>query len=604
MEDKIRRSLSPWPTVLVWLALMLFFVAERMVADESLRIVFGVLAAASFVVGVLWRGLALRGVEGDARRMSLASLALYGVIGLVAVCHFLRLSMAEGAPPDARGPVVLQIASVILAAIGVGPLLALELAARQMRPAAFVEWRRARQAIGTGLSIVVGIAALFLLNYAAHQRMERKDFSFGAPSSPSPATVSLVQASPEPIEVYLFLERGNRLQAEVQDYFDGLLEAGASFEQLDQAINPELAKELKVTGNGYVGLKSGERAGKWYLGTELDNSRTRLKRMDKELRGELAKLAIEKRKVYFTSGHGERQDAKASKGEAPGGKQLRDVVRGFNGTVRSLGLAEGLGHAVPDDADLVVVFGPTSSFMPAEVAALTRYLEGGGDVLVLVDPKVDHGLAPLLAALGLEVGAHEVCNDSVFLQQSYSKADHAFLVTNSFTSHKSVRSLSRVRGRAALALKSAGALRKPKPDSKGKVTFVVRALAKSYEDLNGDRTFNPDTEQHAVPDLVAVVEVPAQGGDEGRSAVIADSDLFDDLLLGNQANLVLAYDLVTWLLGDDALSGEVASDEDVPIRHTREGDKLWFYGTTFAAPALVLGLGLTLVSLKRRRRQP
>jgi len=604
MNTAIRRSLSSWPTIMVSLGLLLFFVAERMLGDGGVRLGLDAVAAISFGIGVIWRATGLRGVDGDARRLVLAGLGLSALIGVAVACHFLRLSMADGAPSDARGPAVLQIASILLATAGLGPLLALELAMRQMRPAAFVEWLRVQQALTTGLAIVFGLAALFLLNYAASQRMQRKDFSFGAPTSPSGATRSMVQAAPDKIEVFLFLERGSQVLSEVGDYFDGLTEAGATVERLDQAVNPELAKDLKVTGNGYVGLRSGERSGKWYLGTDLDNARGRLKRMDKELRAEIAKLAIAKRKIYFTMGHGERRDAKASKGEAAGGKKLRDLVRGLNGTVRSLGLGEGLGNAVPDDADLVVIFGPSAPFFEGEIAALKQYAEGGGAILALLDPKTDHGLAPLLELLGLEASPHEVCNDKVFLQQSYTKADHALLVTNAFTNHKAMRSLNRARGRAALALSSAGSLRKPAPQSKGKVTFVVRALAKSFEDLNGNRRFDDGAEKRSVPDLAAVVELPvAEKKEGGRSAIIGDSDLFADTLLANQANLVLGYDLLAWLLRDDSVSGDVVSDEDVPIRHTRDDDKLWFYGTTFAAPALVLGLGLGFVSIKRRRRQ-
>ena len=48
--------------------------------------------------------------------------------------------------------------------------------------------------------------------------------------------------------------------------------------------------------------------------------------------------------------------------------------------------------------------------------------------------------------------------------------------------------------------------------------------------------------------------------------------------------------MVSWLQGKEAARVEV--EEDVPIVHTREKDVIWFYGTTFAPPLLVLGAGL------------
>ena len=45
------------------------------------------------------------------------------------------------------------------------------------------------------------------------------------------------------------------------------------------------------------------------------------------------------------------------------------------------------------------------------------------------------------------------------------------------------------------------------------------------------------------------------------------------------------------------------SEEDVAIEHSREKDKLWFYATTFAVPAPILGLGLWVARSRRRRAE-
>jgi hypothetical protein len=64
------------------------------------------------------------------------------------------------------------------------------------------------------------------------------------------------------------------------------------------------------------------------------------------------------------------------------------------------------------------------------------------------------------------------------------------------------------------------------------------------------------------------------------------------------ANAYFALDGVKWLLGEEATAGEVSSEEDKPIEHTRKQDVFWFYSTIFVAPALVLGAGWTV---NRRR---
>ena len=64
--------------------------------------------------------------------------------------------------------------------------------------------------------------------------------------------------------------------------------------------------------------------------------------------------------------------------------------------------------------------------------------------------------------------------------------------------------------------------------------------------------------------------------------------------------MYFALDGIKWLLGDESLAGEIATEVDVSVEHTRKQDVLWFYSTVFAAPAIVLGIGL-LVTRRRRR---
>jgi hypothetical protein len=68
----------------------------------------------------------------------------------------------------------------------------------------------------------------------------------------------------------------------------------------------------------------------------------------------------------------------------------------------------------------------------------------------------------------------------------------------------------------------------------------------------------------------------------------------------SRGNLFLLSDGLRFLQGQEQLAGVVESEEDKPVLHSRGEDLIWFYGTVFAIPLLVLGLGLSFV---RRRRQ-
>jgi ABC-type uncharacterized transport system involved in gliding motility auxiliary subunit len=59
---------------------------------------------------------------------------------------------------------------------------------------------------------------------------------------------------------------------------------------------------------------------------------------------------------------------------------------------------------VPDDADLVVIAGPTKRFLPEEINALENYLQGQGNLMVLLEPFRDEtGLEQFVKDWGIEL---------------------------------------------------------------------------------------------------------------------------------------------------------------------------------------------------------
>jgi hypothetical protein len=57
---------------------------------------------------------------------------------------------------------------------------------------------------------------------------------------------------------------------------------------------------------------------------------------------------------------------------------------------------------IPEDADLVVAIGPQRNMRSDALAALRRYLENGGSLLVFIEPGIQSGLEELLAGFGLQ----------------------------------------------------------------------------------------------------------------------------------------------------------------------------------------------------------
>lgn len=601
-------ALARSPNVLALAAVLLFVLGTRFFADGPTQTGVLVVAALSLVSA---SALRVRARVKDARP---------------ATRRFVDLALAADAASLVGGVLVLRAgeapvalaAGVGLVALGTSVVSALELVAAEMRAAGFVDVRRVAAAVRTAATVVFGLTGLIGLNYAMSVLDLRRDFAFAAPTTPSPATRSLLDAvacgddKGKP-EVFLFFERGNTAYSEVKDYFDGLARLGARVTVQDQAADPALTKELKVAKNGVVAFRCGARNESYTVGADREDAAKKVKKLDEEVRTRLAKITRDPQSVYATVGHGERSLEETARGqERASARGLKKLIESTNAKVKKLGIAEGLTRKVPDDAGLVVVAGPTEAFLPEEAAALRSYVEGGGSLLLLLDPvvpgalDVQASLEPLLAALGVRVGTHEVLNDKEYVQRSNTSADWAFLFSTSFGSHKSVKALSGARGKAALLFQSVAAVDKRTEPGTAKVTLIARTRPASFIDSNDSRAFDEGAEARALLDLAAAVELPSgsdAGSKEGRALVVGDSDVLADGVLANQANTVFAYEALLWLLRDDDKSAEgVQLEDDVELTHTRDEDTSWFYGTVFLGPVLILVFGLTFVSRKRARR--
>lgn len=227
---------------------------------------------------------------------------------------------------------------------------------------------------------------------------------------------------------------------------------------------------------------------------------------------------------------------------------------------------------------------------PDATASLSATLSGGGPA-----PNLD----ALASLAGLAFDSNILANDrGDSVGFAGNKSDRARIVTNRFGSHASVSTLSR--HAAWVVLFGSGSLKKLDANDKS-IDFALRSTQTTFQDRNGN--FDADEgESRNSYDLAAAVtrKMPGASKDgkpaaptEQRSFVISDADLFTDLVLKNvPTNRYLLLDAVRWLGNEESLSGEVNSEEDVRIEHTKGKDVLWFYATILGVPLLVLGLGL------------
>ena len=617
-----RGSSGLWVSGLFLFSMLLLFVGERLLAGTGTpRLVLGVLAGLG-MLGALAVRLVRRGkVPVGARKVEGLILVCYAG-AVVAVLLYLGQSELVMEPLQASGALAagktaerLQGALYALFPViwlcSMLPLLFAEISYAPMDLNRTVEVKRVVRSAGSGLVVATTVCMAFLFNFIASEYDKKVDLSYFKTTRPSESSRKMVQNLSVQTRAVLFFPGANEVQEQVEGYFQELEAASNKFkvEVRDHALEPTLAKEYSVSDNGVVVLVQGKKNQQVQLGTKLERAKGKLKKLDSEFQGAFLKLSRASKVAYLTVGHEERSGEDRDKMAGSSIRMLRDALQKLNYQVRDLGISEGLANEVPADATLVIIVGPRKAFMDSEDKALVKYLGAGGKVMLLIDPETGLDMAGLLGPMGLKYTPVTLAHDRLHIRATYTPADRHFLITNRFSSHASVSSLSQNASRLSMVLLGAGRLDEiPAADPKDKpsVQFTVHAMPDTFADEDGDHAFTAGKEKRGAFELGAVstVQVPGAKGDkaQGRLLVLGDSDVATDQVLRQVVGAgAFVMDGIKWLGGDEKIIGETASEEDIRIVHSRKEDQIWFYLTIFAMPALVLGGGL-LFTLRRRRR--
>jgi hypothetical protein len=506
-----------------------------------------------------------------------------------------------------------------------------------------VEYLRVREIGWSGLTVALAFGLAMVTCRVGEERNVSKDVSYFKTSAPGASTVNIAKSLSEPLKVLLFFPSVNEVKDEVQTYFANLAAASGKvqIEEYDRYVSAELAAKYKVNKDGVIVMIRGEKNETLEVDTNFASARKNrrstgtLRNLDREVNTRLLKLVRDRRKAYLTVGHGEINDpnsldpALKAKVRARQTQVFRKRLSDLGYDTKNLGLID-LAREVPDDATLVIVLGPAQPLQPAETAALNRYLVKGGRLLYALDPQGEATLGTLEGRLGLRFDRGSITDDRSFMPQRGNLADRRFAITTQFSSHASTTALSRtIEG--GLPLVDSGALLDApfvaETGAAGKEpprkTFVIRSMETAWLDRNDNFTFD---DKAATPDKVekrerynvaAAIEGPKVKGKDGneadgfRSLVYADVDLFADAIVdagfGQRALVMiggpLLEDAVRWLGGEEVFSGEVVTEDDKPIKHTKSQDNVWFMLIIVGLPLGVLTFGLLGTLVRRRRKK-
>ncbi|HEY9887419.1 MAG TPA: Gldg family protein [Candidatus Obscuribacterales bacterium] len=261
-------------------------------------------------------------------------------------------------------------------------------------------WQRRSTQAGTNAAIatLAVLIILGLVNFLVVQNAPRFDLTETQLFSLAPASQQIAQRLEQPVRLVIFDTAQNPRDVQLLESYQQASN-NFRFEYIDPFANPTVAQSFGATQAGMVYLEVGEE--RRFLQTigvtaNPNEAGNPVGLSEQQITNALDQIVSDRRlTVYFVQGHGEPPIDGSEAGLGQAVQSLEEKAY----AVRPLNLAES--QTVPADANVVVVAGPAQDFFPAEVDALESYLAGGGGLLLLLDPRADAGLSPLLDEWGV-----------------------------------------------------------------------------------------------------------------------------------------------------------------------------------------------------------
>jgi ABC-type uncharacterized transport system involved in gliding motility auxiliary subunit len=468
----------------------------------------------------------------------------------------------------------------------------------------FITKRSTKYAFNTAVMSMVFLVIIGLVAGMSVKYKVRVDLTRDNRYTLSDHTVKILKSLKEDIEAIAFYRSDERTRQAMSDLLSeySYHSPKFSFRFVDPDRDPIETAKYEVTSYRTTVLKYGDKHE--VVGTESEN----------KLTNSLLKLLSKDIKVfYFVTGHGEKR---IDNQEENGYSYVKEAIERENHQVRDLLLINA--EKVPDDAAVLVVAGPETDYLQAELDKITAFVKQGGRVVFMVDPG---GLPKLTSYLG--GFGFELTNDLIFDKTSqlsgsniaipvvvqYDKNHPVTREFEQFTFFPFARSVhikeEPAKGSFDIAKTS---------DKSWTVTSDLKKLTRE------DEEFDADKHKRGPISVVAVtaVEVDLGGNRDnkarddkvgegqdslktwGKILVTGDSDFASNKFL-KAGNKDLLLNMLNWLAEEHILISVRKKEPGLtPLLLTPVQGKIVFWLSVVIVPSLLLVTGLGVTARRRR----
>jgi ABC-type uncharacterized transport system involved in gliding motility auxiliary subunit len=357
------------------------------------------------------------------------------------------------------------------------------------------------------------------------------------------------------------------------------------YRDVDPEARPELARQYNVTHLNTVVVSSGT------------HNETLEGTGEEDLTNAILKATRETVKTLcFVEGHGERS---ISGSDGDGLTNMANSLKGEGYVAKAINLVSS--GDVPAECSVVVVAGPKQPLFPQETQMVSKYLDGGGKALLLIDPETESKLDSILQGWNVNLGSNVVVDASgvgrmfgtgpaVPLVVQYGESP----ITKNFNGTMTFFPLART---VSIADKN-------KPIPQGTELLMTSERSFTVPNLKVKEVkYDPKTDTAGPLSLGVADEKSVGSGDSGKSArlvVVGNSAFASNQWAGLQRNGDLFLNIINWLAQDeDLISIRPKNPANVRVILTETQQRELFFVTMFFLPGLVIASGL-FIWLRRR----
>lgn len=524
----------------------------------------------------------MEGVKPMAKWLALGGLLLAAAGGL-----FYALSLQ-----NPQYGLIAAAAGLILVAAGL--ISARQQVGRAMGTRAF------RLGLGSGAAVVAVAALVVFAGALAERHHLRWDLSQGHKLSLAAQSVKVLEKIDKPIKIYAFFKAGQAGREQVSELL-GLYayhNRKVTYQFVDLDNQPGLAKRFNVKTHGQLVLVGKDKEEKVSLPDEqkLTNAFIRMTR-------------TQKKAIYFLGGHGERDLKGIGKADF---NELKKTLENQSYVVKTLILATQA--KVPDDAVCLILAAPAKDLLAVEKERLADYLQGGGGLLMMIEPDRSAGLNDWLKERGVILGDNLVVDASAVR----IGASPFWPLGLKYGSHQVVTPLENILTFFPIA-RTVNLSPQMPPGANGSELVMTGPQSWAEMDFRGvteQPEFNEGRDLPGPVSLGVVVELPVQVAKPeaknkpaakapdlgGRLIVFGDADFASNAYLEQAGNRDLVMNSIAFLAQEgDLISISPKQEASQPLMIQPSQARVVFWIPVVVLPLIFVVIGVMVVIARRRR---